>query len=309
MTGALASVTCLLLFGCFATDYLGMNDPQLMGQALGMAGLAVWLTGGSERPYRAAIAALLLAGSVLIKHNLILLPLLVAFDALRNGSRRAGLTLIGTGALAGITMFGLIALWNGPAFLEQLLAPRTWQVDRAFLFTSEVLERLAAPVVVVGLGLIAARRVRPAGLVLAWLVLALALGAYFSGGAGTDINVWFDLYLALAVGAGMIAREARSRGATPMQDGGAGAGDQRRGADARTAGAGPVRRPRGKVTWPNVSACSRRTAPTLPAIPRRGAVPITPAVPARGQADQCRCLQHHAGDAHRAAARRYARPG
>ena len=88
--GALASVTCLLLFGCFATDYLGMNDPQLMGQALGMAGLAVWLTGGSERPYRAAIAALLLAGSVLIKHNLILLPLLVAFDALRNGSRRQG---------------------------------------------------------------------------------------------------------------------------------------------------------------------------------------------------------------------------
>lgn len=214
--GALASVTCLLLFGCFATDYLGVNDPQLLGQALGMAGLAVWLSGGSERPYRAALAALLLAASVLIKHNLILLPLLVAWDALRNGSRRAGLTLIVTGALAGITMFGLIALWNGPAFFMQLLASRTWQVDRAFLFTSEVIERLQAPIIIVGLGLIAARRVRPGGLALAWLAAALVLGGYFSGGAGTDINVWFDLYLALAVGAGLVAREARARGATPM---------------------------------------------------------------------------------------------
>lgn len=214
--GTLASVTCLLLFGCFATDYLGMNDPQLLGQALGMAGLAVWLSGGNERPYRAAMAALLLAASVLIKHNLILLPLLVAWDALRHGSRRAGVSLIGTGAVAGIVAFALIHALNGPVFLEQLLAPRTWQVDRAFLFTSEVLERLAAPVVVVGLGLIAARRVRPAGLVLLWLVAAIGLGAYFSGGAGTDINVWFDLYLALAVGAGLVAREARARGATAM---------------------------------------------------------------------------------------------
>jgi hypothetical protein len=52
-------------------------------------------------------------------------------------------------------------------------------------------------------------------LVLAYLIAAIALGAAWSGGAGTDINVFFDITIALAIGCGLAAIELRERGFGP----------------------------------------------------------------------------------------------
>jgi hypothetical protein len=111
----------------------------------------------------------------------------------------------------------LAALWlvAGPAFFVQLLASRTWQVDRAFLFTVETLGTYQAPLAVVGVGLWAARRRPAARFAVVYLLLSIALGAFWSGGAGTDINVWFDVPIALAIGAGVVLVELRERGVTP----------------------------------------------------------------------------------------------
>ncbi len=78
-----------------------------------------------------------------------------------------------------------------------------------------MLGRFQAPLALVGIALYAARRSPPAGLILAYLLLALAAGAYFSGGAGTDINVFFDISIALAIGAGLAAIEVQRRGFGP----------------------------------------------------------------------------------------------
>ncbi len=92
-----------------------------------------------------------------------------------------------------------------------MLAPRTWDVARAFLFTSEVLGRYQAPLAIVAVGLIAARNTPPARFILVWLIAAVALGCFFAGGAGTDINVYFEMIVALAIGAGLTLREWRDR--------------------------------------------------------------------------------------------------
>jgi hypothetical protein len=214
--GLLASATALLLFTVFATDYAGMNDPQLLGQAFATGALALHL-GGAPSPRRAALTALLLALSVLTKHNLVLVPLLIAFDIARNGSARERNVFFGAGLM--LAALAAALLWNlaGPAFFARLLAPRIWEVDRAFLFTTEILGRYQAPVALAGIGLYAARRQRPAGLVLAYLLLALAAGSYFSGGAGTDINVFFDITVAASISAGLAARELRQRGGSAGQ--------------------------------------------------------------------------------------------
>jgi hypothetical protein len=83
----LAIATCLLLFAAFATDYLGMNDPQLLAQACATAALAVYL-GGRPSTGRIALTALLVAVSVMAKHNLILIPLLITGDVLLRGDGR-----------------------------------------------------------------------------------------------------------------------------------------------------------------------------------------------------------------------------
>ena len=200
----LAVATCIGLFAVFATDYLGMNDPQLLGQAFVVAGLAVHL-GGSGSARRGAVVALLFAIGVLTKHNLVVVPLLVAADVGRRGPPAQRAAFFATGL--GLAAASAATLWFavGPAFFTQVLASRTWDVARAFLFTTETLGRFQAPLAVVGLGLMAARAHRPAGLIAVYLLLALVAGAFFAGGANTDINVFFDVSIALAIGTGLIA--------------------------------------------------------------------------------------------------------
>jgi hypothetical protein len=209
----LALATCVLLFACFATDYLGMDDPQLLGQAFASWALAVHL-GGAPSVRRTLLTALLVTVSVMTKHNLVLVPLVITADVLLRGPGRTRAVWIGSGLVLAGLAFGLLSAL-APAALDQIVAPRSWEVDRAFLFTVEILARYQAPIAVVGAGLYAARRRRPAGLVLAYLIAAIALGAGWSGGAGTDINVFFDITIALAIGCGLAAIELRDRGFGP----------------------------------------------------------------------------------------------
>lgn len=209
----LSIATCLLLFACFATDYLGMDDPQLLGQAFASWALAVHL-GGAPTVRRTLLTALLVTVSVMTKHNLVLVPLLITADVLLRGTSRTRAAWIGSGALLAALSFGLLAVL-APAALGQILASRSWEVDRAFLFTVEILARFQAPIAVVGAGLYAARKRRPAGLILAYLIAAIALGAAWSGGAGTDINVFFDITIALGIGVGLAAIELQGRGFGP----------------------------------------------------------------------------------------------
>jgi hypothetical protein len=210
----LAITTCVLLFAAFATDYLGMNDPQLLAQAFATTALAVHL-GGPPSTRRTVLTALLVAVSVMTKHNLILVPLLITGDVLLRGPRSQRATWIASGIVLALVSAALFWKLAGSAPFTQILAPRSWDIDRAFLFTVEILARYQAPIAVVGAGLYAARRRRPAGVILAYLIGAIALGAAWSGGAGTDINVFFDLSIALGIGAGLVMLELRERGVGP----------------------------------------------------------------------------------------------
>ena len=212
----LAVATCVLLFAAFATDYLGMDDPQLLGQAFATWALAVHL-GGAASVRRTLIAACLVTVSVMTKHNLVLVPLLITGDVLLRGTARTRIAWVASGAALAAISFGLLYALAGTAPFAMILAARTWEVDRAFLFTIEILARYQAPIAVVGAGLYAARRRRPAGLILVYLIAAIALGTMWSGGTSTDINVFFDLSIALAIGAGLAAIELRERGVGPRR--------------------------------------------------------------------------------------------
>jgi hypothetical protein len=175
----------------------------MLAQALMAAGLATYL--GQGRPTRRAVlTALLFSAGILVKHSLIALPLVIAVDVLRRGETGARIAYFATGAVMAALSGGLILWLAGPVFFQQLLASRTWDITRAFLFTVEIMGQFQAPLILVGLGLVVVRRARPAGLILAYLVFSMAIGAFFLGGAGTDLNVFFDVFIALAIGAGLV---------------------------------------------------------------------------------------------------------
>ena len=65
--------------------------------------------GGPASARRAVITALLIAASVLTKHNLVLVPLLVTLDVLRRGNAASRYAYVATGAVC--ATLALVSLW------------------------------------------------------------------------------------------------------------------------------------------------------------------------------------------------------
>ncbi len=192
---------CSLLFvaGLLAfTDYVGMDDPQLLGHAIAIVGLVILLK--EARSIRdVVIVALLMTAAGFVKHNLIVLPVatflwLAVFD--RRSAVQFALSGVGF-ALAGFAIFRVA---YGTDLLHHLISPRTYSFG---LLTSAVANWLAwANVALIGLtALFALRRDDKYVLfVTLYAFAAILVGVMFAGGAGVDTNIWFDAMIALSLG-------------------------------------------------------------------------------------------------------------
>jgi len=190
--GALWFVAGLLVF----TDYAGMDDPQLLGHAVAMAGFLLLLRGN------AAAAALAMTFALFVKHNLVAMPVaaliwLALFDR-RNAIRFAAWGL--SAALLGLVAFRLT---YGVGLLGQLNSPRLF----SFALLGENIAAWtlwgASALAVMTALLLKHRDDRYVALCALYALAAVLIGAAFSGGAGVDMNVWFDAAIALAMGAAL----------------------------------------------------------------------------------------------------------
>jgi hypothetical protein len=201
-------------FLLFESDYVGINDPQLLAQALQMSGLVVLLRAGG-RAKTLALAVALMTASVFTKHNLIALPAaaglwLIATD------RKSGLTFAGYGiafAVAGLALFDLAV---GRSLWSVLASPRVWSLAYALSGFGGRLPYLVLPVAATA---VLAIRHGDAPVKFAALYLALSLGLafWFFGGAGCSGNVLFDGFIALALCGGLAAQRFQGRGRTAAQ--------------------------------------------------------------------------------------------
>src|SRR6202012_2252193 len=99
------------------SDYVGMDDPQLLGHAMQIAALLLLLRGPLLIP------ALLFAVSLFIKHNLLALPLAAGLWLLLQ-DRRAGLHFLLWGAAFALAGLVLFQLKFGTSLIGQLMSPR-----------------------------------------------------------------------------------------------------------------------------------------------------------------------------------------
>jgi Dolichyl-phosphate-mannose-protein mannosyltransferase len=191
---ALLFVAGLLAF----TDYMGMDDPQLLGHAVALAGLVLLLKEpGTTRSI--AGAALLMTVAFFIKHNLVALPATLAVWLLIFDRRKAAFFAV-CGVL--FALIGLIAfrLIYEIDLLGQLNSPRLYSVST---LTTAVGNWLVwADVSLLGLAaLVVYRRDNKFVVFCAiYAFLAILTGVAFAGGAGVDMNIWFDAAIALALG-------------------------------------------------------------------------------------------------------------
>lgn len=199
--GALLFAAGLLV----GSDYVAMDDPQLLGHALQVAGLLL-LT--RKKP---VAAAALMAAGLFVKHNLVALPLASGLWLLwedRRAALRFILAVLGLGLL-GLMLFRIAYgenLWRALASarrygLENLIAV-AWRFlpwpAAAFEFAAWLAFRFPRD-----------KWVRFSCL---YLLVALAVGLALTPGDGVDVNIFFDAVIALGFTGGLIQSRFKTYG-------------------------------------------------------------------------------------------------
>jgi hypothetical protein len=184
------------------SDYAGMNDPQLLGQAVSLCGLLVAL----RQPPNAramVVSALLCVLAIFIKHNLVLLPLSLAAWLLL-ADRRHVATFVASGVIFTLIGLGLFRTAFGTTLFHQIASPRLYTPGNVAVAIANWLPWAALPLCGAVLLFAIGRRDRYAGFATIYAAISVIGGILLAGGAGVDANVLFDADIALALCAGLL---------------------------------------------------------------------------------------------------------
>jgi hypothetical protein len=204
-----AGFAALFLLGglLLYSDYVGMNDPQMLGHAMEMVALLIALRGGKAAMIAAALFCAL---AFFVKHNLIALPAALTLWLFWVARKRA---VVFAAVYALALSLGLLLVHQamGVDLIKALASPRAYSLS---LLVSNLGAWLAfALVPLVGLTALLwqeSRREAALGFCALYAVSSLIAGIYFFGGAGVDMNAMFDADIALALALGFaLARHSR----------------------------------------------------------------------------------------------------
>jgi hypothetical protein len=201
----IATLAALLFAGLGVTvlrNYLAMNDPQWLGQA--MMAWALLLLVPQRRGERVsagrivAAAALTVAGG-LVKHNLVGVPLGATLWLWFTDRRALWIWVAAGGAIAIAVCTTLFAIWGSDIFTDVLAPARSYSPLRMLAHGAPLL-LFVLPGLLACRPLLAARH-EDARLLLPLLLLAVAVptGILQRSGDGVDINAIFDTAFALAI--------------------------------------------------------------------------------------------------------------
>ncbi len=213
--GAFTAGFFLLLFSAYPGGRIGLNDPQLLGHAVMLAGLAmVWL--GPERFGTLFGAAAIMVMAGLIKHNIIAAPLAVTAWAAWRG-RDTLLRWLAAAALAGLLGGAiLLIVWGMPALLS-ILSPRQMSVVKMIEDTRRMLYLADIPLAAWLALVVMQRQDRESGLANALVGASMLELVASAGGAGVGANMAFDLVISLSLALGLqVGRLAQARAATVL---------------------------------------------------------------------------------------------
>jgi len=200
----------------FCERYVGMDDPQMLAQALMTAGFAAFLR--AEAKDRSCLAPILLMGFAgFVKHNIIAMPLTaflwLGFHRPREAVKCAAVA--GVGVALG---FALCFALYGREFFANMLFSRQYSWKLSLQAARDLKPLVVALAASIALGW---AQWRDRGVRLCLLFIVAALGADFMqrSGAGVDLNAGFDLMIAASLGVGLAfthaGRAPRWRGLSP----------------------------------------------------------------------------------------------
>lgn len=204
-----AGVFCLGFFLIHGTVYVGLNDPQLLGQLFMMGGLLIYLQYlQSAKSYQLFLAALFMAIALFIKHSLLPLPIAVTIDLFLK-SRPIFFKWI-TYLIIFLGSFSVITLIvEGTDFINELTISRAYSLKRIKDVVGYLGVKATIPLIITLPWFFYAFRTRFRVIPIT-LVCALGFGLFTVGGYGTWVNMFFDAFISISIAVGMTLSEIRS---------------------------------------------------------------------------------------------------
>jgi hypothetical protein len=183
------------------SDRIGMNDPQLLGEALSTAGLYLYVRNPDSRRHL-YLSALLFCLAGFTKQNLIVFPAAVAIDLLLRSFRAftawAGAMVVSAGVLTGLTL-----LVDGRYFFNHLMSGggRGYSFWIAWSGYHHYVEAFQGLLVIATAWSICAFRSRK--VFVSAFVLSYVLAFLLAGGSGVDLNIFFNALAATTIACGI----------------------------------------------------------------------------------------------------------
>jgi MFS family permease len=199
--GLLGGLSFLAYAVTYGRDYVAMDDPQWLAHAMMMSGLLV-LWKGKDDTRHIILAAVLMMAAGWIKHLLIPLPVAASLWLLwrsRPAFAKWALSLAVSLAIA-----CALAWWlHGPRLFESLHEPRQYMRFKAIAQATAAL-RCFFPLVVLWVIALARDRLNERlGFVSIYLLISGAIALFAAGGAGVDVNSFFDVLIAASLAAAL----------------------------------------------------------------------------------------------------------
>jgi len=182
-------------------DRLGMDDPQLLGEVLAIAGLYFYVRNpNSNRTL--GFSALLFCLAGFSKHNLLAFPAAVALDLLLR-SRRAFATWAGALLLFAGLLTATTFLVDGRYFLLHLMGrgARTYSYWMAWSGSHHYIVAFQSLLVMAASWSICMFRSRR--VIVFAFVFSHALAFFLIGGFGVDLNIFFNALASAAIACGL----------------------------------------------------------------------------------------------------------
>ncbi|HEY1876470.1 MAG TPA: hypothetical protein VGG66_03335 [Rhizomicrobium sp.] len=179
------------------SDYVGMDDPQLLGHAIQMGAMLLLLR---ERIF---VSALLFALALFIKHNLLAMPLAAGLWLMAQ-DRHTGTVFflwLLVFALSGLVLF---QFEFGTSLIGQLASPRLYSLNNLGTAAAHLWWA-----VLPGLAMTGFWPDRHSMFCWIYASMALILGLVFGAGDGVDANALFDLGIALSLALGLVVARGR----------------------------------------------------------------------------------------------------
>jgi hypothetical protein len=210
--GLYSGLAILVYVTVLKPDRIGMNDPHLLGMALGAAGLYCAVRDPeSDAWLRGSAAAFAL--SLFTKQTLLAFPAAVAIYLFVHFRRRFAVWLIAAAAISGALLAFTFAV-AGSHFLEHLGLPRTYTLSNVFAPLASYVLSCSPAIAVVAAWAVIQPTDPGSRLAIHAFGLSTVAGCVFVSGAGGEGNLLFDSVVALALCLGVLGAKLPGWAAT-----------------------------------------------------------------------------------------------